>query len=103
MGAVQLNSSRFTNDAPKEFINSAIVKRAGVHVLQSKENGTFAVRVAKRQVLRFLDRAYFQGESRAHVQKPQQFSVEFVDLVAPVLYIHHDNSAWVNKKTSRDF
>jgi hypothetical protein len=88
MRAVQLDPSRFANDAPEEFVDCAIVERSTVHLPQPGQHILFAVGITKRQLLRFLDCAHFQGETCAHVQEAQQLGVDLVDLIPPVFYVH---------------
>src|ERR1043165_8358151 len=95
---IDLNSSRLTNDAPEEFVNGAFVKRSSVEVLQTSEHVSLAIGIAKRELLRFFNRANLKRESRAHVQEAQQFGVDFVDFLAPVLDVHVDCSVYVKQK-----
>jgi hypothetical protein len=99
-----LYSAGFANDAPEQFVDSAIVERAGVEVPQTPQHVLLAIGIAKRQVFGLLQRADFEREPRPDVQKPQQFSVNLVDLLAPMLYIHHDYSdLWKQKNQPRLF
>ena len=90
----RLDSARFANDAAEEFVNGAVVERAGVEVLQTVQDVALAVRVAKRQSGRLFKRADFQCETRSHVQQTQQFGVDLVDLFAPMLDVHHGCSGF---------
>jgi hypothetical protein len=100
---VGLDASRFANDAPEEFVDSAVVERAGVDVLQTSEDVLLAVGIAGRQASGSLQRAHFERETRSDVQQAQQFGVDFVDLLAPMFYVHHDCSVWGNKKPAATF
>ena len=76
-------------------IDGAIVKRAAVHLLKPLKHDAFALRIGDWQGCGLFQRADLQGKARPHVQESKQFDVYFVNLFAPMFYVH---GSWLRAK-----
>jgi hypothetical protein len=56
--------------------------------LQPLEHCSFTFRIAVGESRGLFERADFQGETRAHVQEPEEFGIDLVNLSAPMIYVH---------------
>jgi hypothetical protein len=95
-----LNAPGFANNASKNFADGAFIERAAVDLLQTLKDRAFAVRIAEWELCGLFECPDFQCEARPDVQQAKQFSIDFIDFFAPILYVH-DSAPGVKKNQPR--
>jgi hypothetical protein len=85
---VRFDATGLAYDVPEYACDRAFVERPMVVAAGPRQHVAFAHGVAYRQTRVTLERADLHGETRALVQKSEQFRVNLVNLRPPVFDTH---------------
>src|SRR5580704_89846 len=81
---VCLDAYGFMQDLAVDFFDGFAIERPGIQLLHARENLLFARGDAQGDAAGALQPAYFESETRAHVQQVQQSGVNRVNFRAPI-------------------
>ena len=81
---IRLDADGFMQDLAVDFFDSFAIERPRIQLLHARENFLFARGDAQRDAAGAFQTAYFESETRAHVEQVQQSGVNRVNFRAPI-------------------